>query len=176
VDYGAGLERAIEKGWFELHESGTFALTEASDCRDLIKYTTNLCSEAPDLHAAEQQTGDVAMFKDLIKFTAKVAIFAAIVKFVILPHIPGMPSLDDLIHLPSWEQVAKFIGDPGDLFGKSQAVAHWAESKMPDAKVFNQSIPRPNVIPQPRSLPNSNDKPKDVVNKVIDPFGLTSGF
>src|SRR6267143_1476642 len=113
------------------------------DCRDLIKYTTNLCSEAPDLHAAEQQTGDAAMFKDLIKFTAK---------------------------------VAKFIADPGDLFGKSQAVAHWAESKMPDVKVFNQSIPRPNVIPQPRSLPNSNDKPKDVVNKVLDPLGLTSGF
>jgi hypothetical protein len=111
------------------------------------------------------------MFKDLIKFTAKVAIFAAIVKFFVLPNIPGMPNLGDLIHLPSWQQVAKFIA-PGDLVGKSQDVAHWAESKMPDVKVFNQSTPKPNLIPQPRDLPNSHDTATTVVPKLIDPAGL----
>jgi hypothetical protein len=31
AEYKAGLERAIEKGWLELHESGTFVrLTQAA--------------------------------------------------------------------------------------------------------------------------------------------------
>jgi hypothetical protein len=38
------------------------------------------------------------MFKDLIKFTAKVDIFAAVVIYIVLPNIPGMPKPGDLFH------------------------------------------------------------------------------
>jgi hypothetical protein len=35
AEYKAGLDRTIEKGWLELHESGTFArLTQAA--KDLV--------------------------------------------------------------------------------------------------------------------------------------------
>jgi hypothetical protein len=84
------------------------------------------------------------MFKDLIKFTAKVAIVAAVVKFVILPNFPGLPNLAD--YLPSWKQVAQLALDPGNLFGKTQDVAHWAQARLPDIKINGTSL-KPNLFP-----------------------------
>jgi hypothetical protein len=84
------------------------------------------------------------VFKDLIKFTAKVGIFAAIVVYVIVPHIPGMPKPGDLFHLPSWQEVTKFVLDPGDLVGKSERLYHWAETKIPD-KIGPVTVRKPHV-------------------------------
>ena len=71
------------------------------------------------------------MIKDLVKFTAKIAIVAVIFVYVVAPHIPGLPKIGDLIHLPSWQSVAKFVLDPGDLLGKTDRFNQWA-NKLPD--------------------------------------------
>jgi hypothetical protein len=96
-------------------------------------------------------SGELNMFKDLIKFTAKVAIFAIVVKFVILPNIPGMPNLGDYLpKLPSWQQTANTILNPPRAIFHSQSDK--IDQETPHVKIFNQNIP---VIPNPLNpLPN----------------------
>jgi hypothetical protein len=123
-------------------------------------------------------SGETIMFTDLIKFTAKIAIFAVVMIYAVAPRIPGMPDLADLFHLPTWQQVTRFVLDPGDTVDKGQELAHWAESKMPDVKLpgTNLSIPKPNLIPKPDPLPKKDDSPVTTAKKILDPGGLTSIF
>jgi hypothetical protein len=110
------------------------------------------------------------MFKDLAKFTAKLAIFAVIIIYVVLPNIPGIPKPGDLFHFPSWQQVAKFVMDPGDLFGKGQKLEDWVHSKMPDIRVAGWSLPKPKFAPP---NPFDNDKSTEEKGKdILDPGGF----
>jgi len=95
--------------------------------------------------------GEPNMFKDLIKFTAKVAILAAAVKFIVMPNFPGLPNLADYLpKLPSWQTAANTILNPPRAIFHSQADR--IDQATPHVKVFNQNIP---VIPNPlNSLPN----------------------
>jgi hypothetical protein len=63
-----------------------------------------------------------------------------------------MPKLDDLIHLPSWQSVAKFVVDPGDVFGKTDRLAQTI-NKAPD---HLGSVP----IVKPH-LPSTDQSPGD---------------
>ena len=87
------------------------------------------------------------MFKDLIKFTAKLSIFAAIVIYVVLPNVPGMPKPGDFFHFPSWQDVAKFVMDPADLVGKGQKFEEWVHSKMPNVSIHGYSLPKLKFAP-----------------------------
>ena len=105
------------------------------------------------------------MFKDLIKFTAKVGIFAAIVVYVVLPHIPGLPNPSDYLpKLPSWQSAVKFVLDPAGLTGKADNLAQWAESKVPDVKVGGYTLLKPKVY-------TPTNPPKNAAD-VIDPLGV----
>jgi hypothetical protein len=110
------------------------------------------------------------MFKDLIKFTAKISIFAVIFIYFVAPHIPGLPKVGDLLHLPSWQDAAKAIMDPADLIGKGNQLQDWVHSKMPDIKIAGHSLPKPNFAP-----PNVFSKDKsneDKAKDILDPGGL----
>jgi hypothetical protein len=116
---------------------------------------------APGLMGITRSIGEATMFKDLIKFTAKVAIFAAVVKFVILPNF-NMPNLADYLpKLPSWQTAVKFVLDPADLTGKADHLAQWVESKIPDAKIGGYTIPKPQIY-------TPTNPPKNVAD-VLDP-------
>lgn len=110
------------------------------------------------------------MIKDLIKFTAKVGIFAAIVVYVVIPNVPGMPKPGDLFHFPSWQDVAKFVMDPADLIGKGNKLEQWAQSKMPDVKVFGHDLPKPKFAPPPIFDKNKSNEEKG--KDILDPGGL----
>ena len=112
------------------------------------------------------------MFKDLIKFTAKVGIFAAIVIFVLIPNVPGMPKPGDLFHFPPWQQAAKFVMDPADLFGKGQQLQDWVHSKMPDIKVAGWSAPKPTFAPPGGNILDKDKSTEDKVKPFLDPGGL----
>jgi hypothetical protein len=99
------------------------------------------------------------VIKDLIKFTAKVGIFAAIVVYVIVPNIPGMPKPGDFFHLPSWQEVTKFVLDPGDLVGKSERFHHWVVSKIPD-KIGPITVQKPHV-------PSTDQSTEDNIKHVL---------
>lgn len=99
------------------------------------------------------------MFRDLIKFTAKVAIFAVIVKFVVLPGMPGMPNLSDYLpKLPTWQQAVKFVLDPGDLVGKTDHI-NQEVNKLPDHV-------GPVVILKPQ-LPSTGQTPQQNIKHVL---------
>jgi hypothetical protein len=110
------------------------------------------------------------MFKDLIKFTAKVGIFAAIVVWVILPNVPGMPKPGDLFHLPPWQDVAKFVLDPADLIGKGHKLQDWVHSKMPDFHIAGYHFPKPTFTPP--NIFNKDKSDKDKAKEILDPGGI----
>jgi len=112
------------------------------------------------------------MFKDLIKFTTKLAILAAIVIYVVLPNIPGMLKPGDLFHLPSWQEVAKFVMDPADLIGKGQKLEQWIHSKMPDIKIADYSLPKPKFTPPGAAIFDKNKSDKEKAKGILDPGGL----
>ncbi len=112
------------------------------------------------------------MFKDLIKFTAKVAIFAAIVIYVVLPNVPGFPKPGDLFHLPSWQQVVKFVMDPADLVGKGQKLEDWVHSKMPNIKIAGYSLPKPKFTPPGATIFDNDKSNEEKTKDVLDPGGL----
>jgi hypothetical protein len=110
------------------------------------------------------------MIKDLIRFILKIAIVAAIFVYLIAPRIPGMPNLDDFLHLPSWQDIAKLVVDPGDLIGKGQRLEAWLHSKMPDISIAGHQLPKPKLAP-----PNPFDKNKsnkENAEDLLDPGGL----
>jgi len=104
------------------------------------------------------------MLRDLAKFTAKVVIFVALVRLVIMPHIPGMPNWEDLIHLPSWQQVGQFLLDPADTIGKSGRLIESVQAKLPSANVGGKEI-KPHV-------PHLGQSPKDFAKDTLDPAGI----
>jgi hypothetical protein len=99
------------------------------------------------------------MIKDLIKFVAKIAIVAVVFVYFIAPHIPGMPKVGELFHLPSWQQVAKFALDPGDLSGKIDNFNKWVNNT-PPVHIGKVTLPKPHA---PSSDQSFEDNAKHVL-------------
>ena len=112
------------------------------------------------------------MLKDLIKFTAKLAIFAAIVIYVVLPNVPGIPKPGDLFHFPSWQQAVKFLIDPVDLTGRVEKVHQWVHSKMPDIKIGSLSVPKPKFTPPGANVLDQDKSTEEKLKLFVDPGGL----
>jgi hypothetical protein len=64
------------------------------------------------------------MFKDLIKFTAKVGIFAAIIVYIVIPNVPGMPKPGDFMpKFPRAGEIISKILDPAGAHKKLDSIA-----------------------------------------------------
>jgi hypothetical protein len=112
------------------------------------------------------------MFKELIKFTAKVGILAAVVIYIVLPNIPGMPKPGDLFHFPSLQEAVKFVIDPANLTGKGQQLQDWVHSKMPNISVAGHSLPKPTFTPPGGNLLDKDKTTEQKVKPFLDPGGL----